>query len=109
MEAVSANENLAYNVILLASEAVANAMEHGNDWNPDKNVILDIEINGDRIEVVVSDEGSGFASSSPGSPLEGDSLLCDRGRGLYFMEQMADEMHFDQDRHQLRLVFYRNK
>ena len=107
MATVSDDEDLCYRVTLLTSETVTNAMEHGNKWNAEKHVIFDLTAYTDRIELSVFDEGEGFELSSVGDPLDQDNLLNGRGRGLFFMEHMANELHREKDGRLLRLVFYR--
>ena len=46
--------------------------------------------------------------SSVGDPLHNENMLNGRGRGLYFMEHMADELHLEKKGRLLRLVFYRD-
>jgi len=107
MATVTDDDDLAYRVTLLTSESVTNAMEHGHRWNPEQHVILDLTAYTDRIVLSVIDEGDGFEFSSVADPLDQDNLLNGRGRGLYFMEHMANELHLENDGCLLRLVFYR--
>ena len=107
MATVTDDDDLVYRVTLLTSESVTNAMEHGHRWNPEQHVILDLTAYTDRIVLSVIDEGDGFEFSSVADPLDQDNLLNGRGRGLYFMEHMANELHLENDGCLLRLVFYR--
>ena len=107
MATVTDDDDLTYRVTLLTSETVTNAMEHGHRWNPEKHVVLDLKAYTDRVVLSVIDEGEGFEFSSVADPLDQDNLLNGRGRGLYFMEHMANELHLENDGRLLRLVFYR--
>ena len=107
MATVTDDDDLSYRVTLLTSESVTNAMEHGHRWNSEKHVVLDLNAYTDRIVLSVIDEGEGFEFSSVANPLDQDNLLNGRGRGLYFMEHMANELHLENDGCLLRLVFYR--
>ena len=107
MNAICDDDDLCYRVTLLTSETVTNAMEHGNKWNPDKQVVFDLTAYANRIELSVFDDGEGFELSSVGDPLDQENLLNGRGRGLFFMEHMANELHREMDGRLLRLVFYR--
>ena len=107
MSRMTTDEELAYRVVLLTSEAVTNAMEHGNKWNADKHITLELIATRDRIELKVSDEGEGFESDDVPDPRYGDNVLNGRGRGLFFMEELASELHLERDGCLLRLVFYR--
>lgn len=108
MAGITDDEDLAYNVVLLTSEAVTNGMEHGNGWDASKHIIFDLTANKERIELSVLDEGEGFDPASIGNPLDAENLLNGRGRGLYFMEEIANELHIEDDGCRLRLIFYRS-
>lgn len=102
---LNADEETAYRVVLLVSEAVTNGMKHGNGWDASKMVRLRVTAAEERIECTVSDEGDGFDPSMVGDPLEEVNILSSGGRGLYFMRSMADEMHVECGGSRLRLVF----
>ena len=73
-------EELAYNVVLLLSEAVNNAMEHGNLWEEKKHVTVTVTAGSERVEVSVLDEGEGFDVSMQPCPLEAQNggVRCSR-------------------------------
>ena len=56
-------EELLDNLMLLGSEAATNAIEHGNQNDPSKQVILHLDRHQDRIELSVEDEGVGFSTT----------------------------------------------
>ncbi len=99
------DDDLAYRVILLASEALTNAIEHGNQWDEKKEATLSLVKEKGRIELTVTDEGEGIHWTQR-DPLEEKNRLADRGRGQYFMRKMADEVHIDQENCRLSLVFH---
>lgn len=99
------DDDLAYRVILLASEALTNAMEHGNQWDETKEATLHLVKEGDRVELTVSDEGDGIYWTQR-DPLTEANRLADHGRGQYFMRTMANEVHVEQQGRRLRLIFY---
>ena len=104
---ITEDEDLAYNVVLLTSEAVTNAMEHGNGWDPEKHITMDLSANDKHVVLSVLDEGEGFELSTVANPLQNENLFNGRGRGIYFMESIADEFHLEEEGCLLRLVFYR--
>ena len=61
----------------------------------------------ERIECTVSDEGDGYDLASVENPLKESNILRGHGRGLYFMQEMADEMHLERSGSCLRLVLLR--
>ncbi len=107
LDSLDITGDLAYHIVLLTSEALTNAMEHGNQWNADLQATLEITAEADIVEVSVTDEGPGFDLSTVGDPIETENLLKGRGRGLFFMELMAEEVHREAEGRRLRLVFRR--
>lgn len=89
------DEELAYRVVLLASEAVTNAVEHGNGYDETLAVTFDLYVEPSTVAMRVQDEGSGFDRSDVADPLAGENLLADGGRGLMLLEQMADEVSYE--------------
>lgn len=100
------DEDLAYRVVLLATEAVTNAIEHGNKLDPSKKVFLRVSLLESRIEIVCEDEGTGFDPSKTDDPTESENLFREGGRGLLFMEEMADDVQFEKDGRLVRLIFH---
>ena len=103
-----AEEELGHRIVLLASEALNNAMEHGNKWQPEKKATLRLAVLESRIELEVTDEGPGVRlPKQDADPLLADNLLNDHGRGLLFMQEYADEVHVTDGASSIRLIFYR--
>lgn len=100
------DEELAYRVVLLATEAVTNAIEHGNKFDVDKRVYFHIHIASRRIELAVEDEGHGFDPEKTADPRASENLLREGGRGILFMESMADEVRFENGGRKVRLIFH---
>lgn len=100
------DEDLSYRIVLLASEAVTNAIEHGNDLDETKKVFFKLDVQTDRVEVVVEDQGSGFDPTKTDDPTESEHLFREGGRGLLFMQELADEVEFEKDGRLVRLIFH---
>ncbi len=90
------DEELAYTVVLLVSEAVTNAMKHGNRWQPEKSITMTVTAKENVVEVTVTDEGEGFDLSQAPKPLEDQNLLKGGGRGLFLIRTLADEVCYEQ-------------
>ena len=98
---------LAYKVVLLLSEAVTNAIEHGNKMDASKEVTVALEVKPQKIEITVDDQGEGFDHSQIKDPVEADNLLNDGGRGIFFIQEMADEYKFKNGGRTMHIVFNR--
>lgn len=77
-------------------EAGTNAIQHGHKKDPSKTVEFRFALYPDQLQILVHDSGPGFnvqevLNIDPTSP---ESLLKSRGRGIYIMRQMMDEVDF---------------
>jgi len=76
------------------SEALANAIIHGNKINPEKFVDLKIMIYKDRMIMMIKDKGSGFNYEELPSPLKPENIKKTTGRGVYLMSVLVDKVKF---------------
>lgn len=103
VEARTSDEDLAYRVTLLASEAVTNAIEHGNRLAPDKSARYRLWSVGEGFEFTVEDEGEGFDFDAVQSPLAAENLLADGGRGLFLMRELATSIEYENEGRRVRV------
>ena len=82
------------NIALAVREAVANAIKHGNQADPEKRVEVEVEVGEGEVEIRVTDEGSGFDPDQVKDPLAPENLLRPNGRGLFFMQSFMDEIDY---------------
>jgi serine/threonine-protein kinase RsbW len=77
-------------------EGLANAILHGNRNDPRKKVRLSCgcEVAG-GIRIAIGDEGSGFDPSKLPDPTVGENLASGHGRGLFLIQKLMDEVHFE--------------
>ncbi len=101
------DEELAYKVVLLVSEAVTNAIEHGNAMDAGKQVKLDVVIDDSRAKITVEDEGEGFKREEIQNPTDEPNLLMDDGRGIFFIEEMADKVDYELNGRRIHIYFRR--
>ena len=80
---------------LVIDEAVTNAMRHGNQWDETKRVYVRARMRPEGFELVVSDEGEGFRRDSVEDPLAAQNVGREGGRGLFLMEQLMDEVLYE--------------
>jgi serine phosphatase RsbU (regulator of sigma subunit)/anti-sigma regulatory factor (Ser/Thr protein kinase) len=76
------------------AEATMNAMEHGNEYRPDRPVSIRVLHSADRLRVQVTDQGGAGELAETEAPdleakLEGRQKR--RGWGLFLIEEMVDE------------------
>lgn len=99
------DEDLLYRIVLLASEAATNAIEHGNQLDPSLKVQIWFAIRDGQAAVVVEDEGGGFNPKRVADPLAADHLLDDSGRGVFLMNELADHVEWDREGRRVSLYF----
>ncbi|MGB9697565.1 MAG: ATP-binding protein [Ignavibacteria bacterium] len=78
------------NLLIAVSEALVNAIVHGNHLDTLKKVFLSISYNDNFITVQVQDEGSGFDTSQIPDPTLDENLLREHGRGLFIIKSLVD-------------------
>ena len=84
------------NVLIVLTEAVNNAIVHGNKSDESKTVHLECVLHDDRFEFTVHDQGQGFDPSTLPNPLAEENLLKEGGRGIYLMRTFARDIIFTQ-------------
>lgn len=78
------------------SEAVTNAMIHGNKSNPDKKVFAEVWVTPQKLIFKVADEGKGFDYHNLPDPTKPENLNRTDGRGLYLVRHFMDNVFFRQ-------------
>ena len=88
-------DNSFMNILIAFTEAVNNAIYHGNKKNPEKKVIITLEKNTQHFIIYVKDEGVGFVESNIPDPTLPENLLKQSGRGVFLIRKLTDEMEID--------------
>ena len=77
-------------ILLAVDEAITNAMEHGNKWDPHKSIHVSITENSQSINISITDEGRGFSPPVfKGNPKKDNDLTL-RGHGLSLINQFCE-------------------
>lgn len=101
----SLSEDLRDRILVAVSEASSNAMRHGNKFDPNKVVTVHLIKRDGAIEIMVQDEGQGFVRERVADPLLPENLFKTSGRGLFLIEELADEVRFADGGRQLNMIF----
>lgn len=88
------NDEETSTLMLLLSEAVTNAIKHGNQEDATKQVTVEINITDGSIISTVKDEGKGFAPDSVKNPLKEKNLLDSTGRGIFLINELSDSSEY---------------
>ena len=94
------------NVVIAATEAISNAIIHGNRNNPNKKVSIVVKGFRNRIEIHVKDEGIGFEPKKLANPLAPENLLRESGRGIFILKSLMDKVdyHFSKNGTEIVLI-----
>lgn len=88
------NQDLYPNILISLTEAVNNAIEHGNCLDKSKQVNIQTVVNGKGLSVKVTDEGHGFCLESLPDPTHPDHLETCGGRGVFLIQQLCDTVKY---------------
>lgn len=84
---------LANNINLVLTEAMANAIKHANEGDPDKQVDIRISIADNDLIIRVFDQGQGFdLNTVPEPDFEDRNQLEASGRGIYIIKSLMDSV-----------------
>ena len=93
------------NILVAVTEAVNNAIVHGNGSDPAKQVRVTYEVEGDRIVFTVVDQGHGFDYYNLPDPTAPENLEKPTGRGVFLMKHLADQVIFSDNGRSVELYF----
>jgi anti-sigma regulatory factor (Ser/Thr protein kinase) len=82
------------------AEATMNAIEHGNQYQPDKSVDIEVYLEGRSLQVSICDCGGEKLipqSQTPDLEAKLEGIQSPRGWGLFLIENMVDEMNVSSD------------
>jgi serine/threonine-protein kinase RsbW len=102
------NDDIYGNIMIAVTEAVNNAIKHGNQNNSSKNVSLALALEEGVIKFRVEDEGNGFDYEHLPDPTSPENLEKPGGRGIFLMKHLADEVAFGEKGKVVELSFYMN-
>jgi serine/threonine-protein kinase RsbW len=88
------DENLYPNILISLTEAVNNAMIHGNKLDERKAVMVTCQEKKHQLQFIISDEGKGFDPYKIPDPTSEDRLETEGGRGVFLMKSLTDEIRF---------------
>ncbi len=102
---LSVNADFYGNVLIAVTEAVNNAIKHGNNSDPTKQVTLKVLDAPSTFEIVVIDEGLGFDHTVLPDPTAPENLEKEHGRGIFLMSSLSDDVVFENNGTTVRLKF----
>ena len=104
-EACSMSSEIYGNVLIATLEAANNAILHGNKLNEGKDVNILFKWSEIKLELEVTDQGSGFDFSQIPDPTAPGNVEKVNGRGVFLMEKLSDEIIFKENGRKVNLTF----
>lgn len=86
---------LAYHINLVLTEALANAIRHANDFDPDKEVRVTISASDHNLIIKVFDQGQGFDIEKLANLKVQES--DEGGRGIQIILKLMDQVRYIQE------------
>ena len=93
------------NILIAVTEAVNNAIQHGNKNNLSKHVFVSASIGKNSLQFVVKDEGNGFDYNSLPDPTLPENIDKESGRGIFLMNALSDQVIIENNGTKVILIF----
>ncbi len=90
------DEDQRFPITMAVREAAINAVLHGNEYDPARQIEVSLENTGKDLVITIADQGRGFDPAKLRDPLAAENLLRGTGRGIFLIRSLMDEVHFRQ-------------
>lgn len=107
-QTLSVNEDYYGNVLIAVTEAVNNAIKHGNKNDVSKHVQIRVSDAESVFSIEVKDQGIGFDFNNLPDPTAPENIEKENGRGIFLMKSLADKVEFENDGRDVILTFSKN-
>lgn len=95
---ISIAEDKFFNLVIAVTEAVNNAITHGNKEDSSKSVHLDLIATNKEIAITVKDEGSGFNPTDVDDCRTPENIMKSSGRGVFIINTIMDKVEIKSDK-----------
>lgn len=99
------NQDYYGNMLVALSEAVNNAITHGNRMDEEKKVEISFNQDKGKLKFFIKDEGEGFDYMNLPDPTSPENLEKPEGRGIFLMKNLADDVAFFDNGSRVQLIF----
>ena len=104
-EKIRIEESIYGNVLVSVTEAVNNAIVHGNKEDKNKKVRLALKQNKKSVRFVVEDEGVGFDFDNLPDPTNPKNIEKVKGRGIFLIRSLSDKTTFKRGGRTVEMLF----
>ena len=99
------NEDSYGNMLVALTEAVSNAIYHGNRQDPKKKISLSYQYSDGNLSFTITDQGTGFDFYNLPDPTAPENLEKECGRGIFLMKHLSDQVIFSENGRVVELYF----
>ena len=85
------------NILIAVTEAVNNAIIHGNLNDATKKTVVSYELTSIKLTFSIKDEGVGFDFDNLPDPTDPKNIETPDGRGIFLMRHLSDDVIFHND------------
>ncbi|MFN6085783.1 MAG: ATP-binding protein [Fluviicola sp.] len=104
-QSIGVHEDVYGNVLIAVTEAVNNAILHGNKNDVSLNVGVNVFDAPVSFCFNVSDKGNGFDYDSLPDPTAPENIEKENGRGVFLMRNLADDVVYNETGNQVFVYF----
>ena len=101
---VPLSEDETFNIRLALEESLTNAVKHGNKFNPELMVDVDIDYQNGCLKVIVKDQGPGFDFNNVPDPTLKERRVLISGRGIFLIKKIMDRIDFSDGGRQIQMI-----
>jgi serine/threonine-protein kinase RsbW len=102
---VGIQEDAFGNVLIAVTEAVNNAICHGNKENSSLIIQVAVADSANAFCFKIKDEGTGFDYNNLPDPTAPENILKENGRGIFLMKNLSDEVSFNEAGNEVVIYF----
>ncbi len=102
---IGVHEEVYGNVLIAVTEAVNNAILHGNKEASTLLVDVGVYDESESFLFEVKDKGNGFDHLNLPDPTAPENIEKENGRGIYLMRHLADEVLYNEKGNEVAIVF----
>jgi len=102
---VDIQEDAYGNVLIAVTEAVNNAICHGNNENNALTIEVAVGDSTNSFCFKIKDQGKGFDYNNLPDPTSPENILKENGRGIFLMRNLSDEVSFNEVGNEVIIYF----
>jgi len=89
---------------LALEEAFVNAVQHGNQCDPEKTVSVRCSVTPEKFDITITDQGAGFKPDQLPDPRCPENLCKCSGRGVLLIRAYMDQVEYNARGNRIRMV-----